>query len=34
MQRRPDGALVMFWIWMAVVIVGFLAMAVVLVSGR
>jgi hypothetical protein len=34
MQKNPSGALVMFWIWMGAVIAGFVAMAVILVSGR
>ena len=34
MQQNPSGALVMFWIWMATVIGGFLVMTVVLLSGR
>jgi|GEM_PF-3282928 len=34
MQQNPSGALVMFWIWMGAVILGFLAMTVILVSGR
>ncbi len=34
MQRHPGGALAMFWTWMTVVIVGFLSMTVVLLSGR
>ncbi|MDQ0615426.1 hypothetical protein QF046_003067 [Microbacterium sp. W4I4] len=34
MQQNPSGALTMFWIWMGTVIVGFLAMIVILVSGR
>lgn len=34
MQQNPSGALVMFWVWMGTVIGGFLAMVIVLVTGR
>lgn len=34
MRDQPSGALAMFWIWMTVVVGGFLVMALVLLSGR
>lgn len=34
MPRHPQGAWVVFWMWMGVIVAGFAAMAVILVSGR
>lgn len=34
MLRHPQGAWVVFWVWVGVIAAGFVAMAVILMSGR